>query len=96
MTSLRTCTTFVGAIVYAAISMCDTVAAQVPSDSPRDKAAEPARIAFCRALPQLHGGHLNITVVAVTYAPGESSPPHRHPGAVVGDVSPFTRVRSAR
>ena len=86
MTSLRTCTPFVGAMVYAAISMCYTAAAQVPSDSPRAKAGEPARIAFSHALPQLDGGHLNITVVEVTYGPGESSPPHSHPCAVVGYI----------
>jgi quercetin dioxygenase-like cupin family protein len=34
----------------------------------------------------MDGGHLNITVVEVTYGPGESSPPHSHPCAVVGYV----------
>jgi len=66
--------------------MCHPVNAQVPNDSPRDKAAEQAHVAFSRALPQLDGDHLNITVVEVTYGPGESSPPHSHPCAVVGYV----------
>jgi quercetin dioxygenase-like cupin family protein len=86
MKPLRTCATLAGAILFGAISMCHAVAAQVASDSPRDKVAEQAHIAFSHALPQLDGSHLNITVVEVTYGPGESSPPHSHPCAVVGYV----------
>jgi len=85
MTSLRSAS-FAGAILYVAISMCHTVTAQVPSDAPPDEAVEQARIVFSHALPQWDGGHLNVTVVEVTYGPGESSPPHSHPCAVVGYV----------
>jgi quercetin dioxygenase-like cupin family protein len=47
---------------------------------------ERARIAFSHALPQMNGGHLNASIVEVTYGPGESSPPHSHPCAVIGYV----------
>jgi quercetin dioxygenase-like cupin family protein len=86
MTPLRTRTTAVGAIAYAAISMSYTVAAQVPRDSSRDQAAEPARIAFSHASPQFDCGRLNITAVEATDRPGESSPSPSHPSTVVGHV----------
>jgi quercetin dioxygenase-like cupin family protein len=38
---------------------------------------------FSHALPHLDGDHLKATVVEVTYAPGESDPPHSHPCAVI-------------
>jgi quercetin dioxygenase-like cupin family protein len=44
------------------------------------------RTAFSRALPRMDGAHLNVTVVEVTYPPGGSSPPHRHPCPVIGYV----------
>jgi quercetin dioxygenase-like cupin family protein len=45
-----------------------------------------AEIAFARALPALDGEHLKVTLVKVTYGPGESSPPHSHPCPVMGYV----------
>ena len=60
--------------------------------SPRASAAQdstsrsPARVAFTHALPTLDGKRLEATVVEVTYGPGQSSPPHRHPCPVVGYV----------
>ncbi len=44
------------------------------------------REALSRALPPMNGGRLRITVLEVTYAPGGSSAPHRHPCPVVGYV----------
>jgi len=37
-------------------------------------------------LPQLDGGHLKVSVVEVIYGPGESSPPHSYPCAVIGHI----------
>jgi quercetin dioxygenase-like cupin family protein len=85
MKPLRTCAILAGAILSGAIPICHNLAAQVPNDGP-DKAVEQTRIAFSHALPRLDGGHLNITVLEVTYGPGESSPPHSHPCVVVGYV----------
>jgi quercetin dioxygenase-like cupin family protein len=45
-----------------------------------------ARVAFAHALPRLDGSRLETTLVEVSYGPGESSPPHAHPCAVVGYV----------
>jgi quercetin dioxygenase-like cupin family protein len=44
------------------------------------------RVAFARALPALDGAHLKVTLVEVTYGPGESSHAHSHPCPVVGYV----------
>ena len=59
---------------------------------PRDGLAQdtasrsPARVALAQALPPLDGRRLEATVVEVTYGPGESSAPHRHPCPVIGYV----------
>jgi quercetin dioxygenase-like cupin family protein len=85
MTPFRTCARFAAAILYAAILPCHIVAAQVASSHPGNASGR-TRIAFSHGLPQLDGGHLNVTVVEITYGPGESSPPHSHPCAVIGYV----------
>jgi quercetin dioxygenase-like cupin family protein len=46
-------------------------------------ATEQPRAPFSHALPHLDGDHLKATVVEVTYAPGESDPPHTHPCPVM-------------
>lgn len=40
------------------------------------------KILFERALPEIHGEDLEVTLVEVDYGVGASSMPHRHPGAV--------------
>jgi quercetin dioxygenase-like cupin family protein len=45
-----------------------------------------ARVSLATALPKLDGDHLRATLVEVYYGPGEASPPHSHPCAVVGYV----------
>jgi len=55
-----------------------------PTKHPETK--ERARVALSHALPELNGEHLKATVVEVHYGPGESSPPHSHPCAVIGYV----------
>jgi quercetin dioxygenase-like cupin family protein len=44
------------------------------------------RRVLSQALPVMDGRGLRVTVVEVTYGPGGSSRPHRHPCAVVGFV----------
>jgi quercetin dioxygenase-like cupin family protein len=44
------------------------------------------RVSFARTLPALDGAHLKVTLVEVTYGPGESSHVHSHPCPVVGYV----------
>jgi quercetin dioxygenase-like cupin family protein len=47
---------------------------------------ERARVAYANPLPRLDGGRLKVTLVEVTYAPGDSSTAHRHPCPVIGYV----------
>ncbi len=49
----------------------------------RQAATQQPRAPFSHALPHLDGDHLKATVVEVTYAPGESDPPHSHPCPVM-------------
>ena len=46
-------------------------------------ATEQPQAPFSHALPHLDGNQLKATVVEVTYAPGESDPPHSHPCAAI-------------
>jgi len=62
------------------------------SKEPR-QAAQPAagakprdRTVFLQSLPKLDGEHLKVTIVEVTYGPGEFSKPHSHPCPVIGYV----------
>jgi len=53
------------------------------------------RKVLSQALPGMDGRGLRLTVLEVTYGPGGSSRPHRHPCAVVGSViagTPRSRV----
>jgi len=79
-------------IALAAVLTCAAVATihatssrTFPENASRAK-SERARIAFAHTLPALDGQHLKVTVVEVNYGPGESSPPHSHPCAVIGYV----------
>jgi quercetin dioxygenase-like cupin family protein len=66
--------------------LCNAVGAQTSGDASHQKSPENVRIAFSHALPRLDGSHLRAIMVEVTYGPGESSPPHSHPCAVIGYV----------
>ena len=48
---------------------------------------ERARVVLSQELPTLDGAHLAVTLVEVDYGPGEASPPHSHPCAVIGYVA---------
>lgn len=45
-----------------------------------------AKIVFQHDLPDLNLKDWSVTVVEVSYPPGESSPPHRHPGLTLAYV----------
>lgn len=45
-----------------------------------------ARVVISQALPKIDGEHLKAVLVEVNYGPGEASPPHSHPCAVLGYV----------
>ena len=52
----------------------------------RSEEPTPVRIARTQALPTLDGGSLRVSMVEVTYLPGESSPRHAHGCPVIGYV----------
>src|SRR5271166_4509052 len=72
MTAPRKRVTITVAVAFAAAAW----SAQAPQ----------SRLAFSHALPPLDGGHAEVKVVEVTYAPGGSSAPHSHPCPVIGYV----------
>jgi quercetin dioxygenase-like cupin family protein len=47
---------------------------------------ERARVVISQPLPKLNGDQLKATLVEVRDGPGEASPPHSHPCAVIGYV----------
>jgi quercetin dioxygenase-like cupin family protein len=59
---------------------------QAPRQISQPAKQQRGRVAFARALPALDGTHLKVTLVEVTYGPGESSHAHSHPCPVVGHV----------
>jgi quercetin dioxygenase-like cupin family protein len=59
---------------------------QAPSGTTHAETKERTRVALSQVLPKLDGTHLKATVVEVHYGPGESSPSHSHPCAVIGYV----------
>lgn len=59
------------------------VQAQSPAPSARK---DRARVLLSTPIPALDGAHVKATLVEVNYGPGEASPPHTHPCAVVGYV----------
>ena len=52
-------------------------------------AADPAtvRMVLTQRVPPLRGDRVQVHVVEVSYGPGGSSEPHRHPCAVIGSVA---------
>jgi len=51
-------------------------------NAPKDR----ARVLLSKPIPPLDGAHVKTTLVEVNYGPGEASPPHSHPCAVIGYV----------
>jgi len=76
----------VAVILWAAVLGSPLAWTQGPSPTKHRETKERARVALSKALPSLDGNHLKATVVEVHYGPGESSPPHSHPCAVIGYV----------
>jgi len=85
MTTVRTWMKLAVLVVLMAVGL-NRVAAQTTGDASRNRTAGQPRMAFFHSLPRLDGAHLKATIVEVTYGPGESSPPHSHPCAVIGYV----------
>ena len=74
-------TTFIaGVMACGAALACHTTAPGTPGGGAQ------VRTVNAIDLPSMDGGRLKATVVEVTYGPGASSPPHRHPCPVIGYV----------
>src|SRR5271166_2110077 len=79
-------------IRVAAIILCGELVAghlalgQGLASGSQGNAKERARVVLSKELPTLDGKHLKAILVEVDYGPGESSPPHSHPCAVIGYV----------
>jgi quercetin dioxygenase-like cupin family protein len=72
---------WIASIVGSAVALARVVVR--PHAEASQAATEQPQAPFSHALPHLAGEHLKATVVEVTYAPGESDPPHSHPCAVI-------------
>ena len=75
-------------LATSAISLSLALAAVAvgPHLSPAKAAKDRATVVLSKELPALSGAHLKATLVEVNYGPGEASPPHSHPCAVMGYV----------
>jgi quercetin dioxygenase-like cupin family protein len=76
----------VAVILWAAVLGSPLAWTQGPTVTKHPETKKRGRVALSHALPKLNGEHLKATVVEVHYGPGESSPPHSHPCAVIGYV----------
>jgi quercetin dioxygenase-like cupin family protein len=74
------------AILSFALAGSHIAWSQLPHLTSQVGTKEHARIVLSHTLPKLDGSHVKATVVEVNYGPGESSPPHTHPCAVIGYV----------
>jgi quercetin dioxygenase-like cupin family protein len=78
-------------IRFAAIIFCSLLVATgegIPQTSPGPSPSkrQQDRTLFSRSLPKLDGNNIRVTIVEVSYGPGESSKPHSHPCPVIGYV----------
>lgn len=75
------------AITIFMTALATLVAAPMVAQSSTPKPTKDrARVLLSQPLPKLSGDSLKVILVEVHYGPGEVSPPHSHPCAVVGYV----------
>ena len=65
-----------------ALGIAPILAQSTDGNAPKDR----ARVLLSTPIPPLDGAHVKTTLVEVNYGPGEASPPHSHPCAVIGYV----------
>ena len=73
------------ALIAAFLGVLGFVPIQAQSPVPNSR-KDRARVLLSTPIPALDGAHVKTTLVEVNYGPGEASPPHTHPCAVVGYV----------
>ena len=85
MTTTRGWAGLAAAVCCAAMIGSRAAPMQLAFPTTQERTAR-ARVTFSHGLPRLDGGHLKVTLVDVTYGPGESSPIHSHPCPIIGYV----------
>jgi quercetin dioxygenase-like cupin family protein len=70
------------AAFLAALSIVPLFAQSPGNDAHKDR----ARVLLSTPVPALDGARVKTTLMEVNYGPGEASPPHTHPCAVIGYV----------
>ena len=70
-------------VVLSFLAVSQLAAAQGADARPQRSQTVDVRAVLAHALPVLDGKRLRVEVVEVTFAPGASSPPHRHPCAAI-------------
>lgn len=68
---------------FTAIVLFVAIALSGAGISPASSKPAQNNTSLSHSLPRLDGANLKVTVVEVTYGPGESSAPHSHPCPVV-------------
>src|SRR3984893_17779898 len=84
MSPIRTRINVVAVILCS--GLCAGYFAWGQGGSAQSQANDRARIVLSKSLPKLDGDRLKAVLVEVHYGPGEASPPHSHPCAVIGYV----------
>jgi quercetin dioxygenase-like cupin family protein len=74
------------AVAWGGVLATHLAWSQTDASQARRSRQDRARTVISQALPALDGDHLKAILLEVRYRPGEASPPHRHPCAVVGYV----------
>ena len=85
MTTTRAWAGLAAAVCCAAMIGSRAFSIQLTSPTTQER-TERESVTFSHGLPRLDGGHLKVTLVDVTYGPGESSPIHAHRCPVIGYV----------
>lgn len=81
MSSLGSWMRFAATVAWLLFGTFDSTLAQTSTIASKENSRN--RIVLSQTLPKLDGQNLKVTIVEVTYAPGESSPSHSHPCPVV-------------
>lgn len=74
------------AIILYGVSLFLVLSTGAQESTPKHQ-QDRARVIRAQVLPKLNGANLKATLVEVHYGPGEASPPHSHPCAVIGYVT---------
>ena len=74
------------AVVCSGLSGIHLAWGHADASNMESKTKDRAHTLISQALPALDGGHLKATLLEVRYGPGEASPPHSHPCAVIAYV----------